>query len=428
MTHHEMANTMADIGMTRAEYGSGSMFQRTSDWRWIAIVEAGYTASGGRKRPTVSGKGCIGGCKKRCPHIGAIKRKLRDKRLELETQKARPTKRTVSIARYSTTWLENIQTKISPSAYTTDKAAVRTIVAAIGAVNLADVTPDDVRRVARYLRERKKSTSTALRYHGSLMRLLKAAAIDGYAVPPNAMLVDNPTAAVNDREAVPPDEAVLALAQIAKRDDGSRWALAFLQGLRQMEALGLTWGQVDLDKGTITVSWQIKSLRYVDRAKPELGFQMPDGYEARHLAGSTHLVRPKSTAGWRVQPLVPWAVNALRAWREVAPGNEHDLVWPGRRHKGTTWPRNPASDRAEWEAIQKAAKIAHETGRPYLVHEIRHGTATLLLELGVPESTRIAIMGHSSIASTRTYEHVDVTMAREALEKVATRLQLTTPD
>ncbi|MCD4535686.1 tyrosine-type recombinase/integrase [Nocardioides sp. cx-169] len=416
---------MADTAMSRAEYGAGSMFQRSSDWRWIGTIEAGYTASGARRRLTVSTKGCTGGCAKRCPHVAAIKRKMRDKKVEVDREGHRQVKRTTSVAKWSEMWLEDIQTKVRPSAYETDRAAVRAIVAAIGAVKLADLTPTDVKAVAKRLRAQKKSTSTALRYHGSLIRMLKAASREGYAIPPNVLLADKPTKAVNDRQAVSFEHSIKALEVIAKRPNGSRWALAFLQGLRQAEALGLTWDQVDLDRGALTISWQVKSLRYVDRADPSAGFQMPDGYEARHLVGATHLVRPKSQAGWRVIPLVPWATSALRVWRDLAP--PHELVWPGRTRRGLTWPRNPASDRDEWEAIQTEAGIAHPTGRLYAVHEIRHGTATLLMELGVPESVRIAIMGHSSIAVTRGYEFVDIEQSRKALEQVAERLALTPP-
>lgn len=418
-----MADTMADRAVTRSEYGTGSLYQRSSDWRWMASFDAGFTESGRRKRTTVSSAGCVGGCKPRCPHVAAIKRKIRDKRLELAERNNRPAKRTVSVARWSEVWLENIQTKVRPSAYETDKAAMKAVVAAIGEVKLADLQPADVRKVAAYLRKRGKSTSTALRYHGSLTRLLKAAAIEGYNIAPNVLLADAPKAAVHDREAIPLPQAVKILTHVSTIPGGSRWALALLQGLRQAEALGLTWEQVDLEEGTLTISWQLKSLRYVDRTDPDAGFQMPDGYEARHLVGATHLVRPKSTAGWRVQPLIPWAANALRKWQDET--TDTGLVWPGRTRKGLTWPRNAASDRAEWDAIQAAVGVEHRNGRPYEVHEARNTTATILMELGVPESVRIAIMGHSNIATTRGYEHVDLTQSRLALERVGERFGLT---
>jgi integrase len=408
-----MATRMATDLMARREYRTGSIYQRASDGRWMGTLEGGFTASGARRRITVSGK-----------TRPDVVRKLRDKRLEVEREGHRNVKRTTSVAKWSELWLESIQPHVRPSAYETDRAATKAIVAAIGAVKLADLTPADVRSVAAYLRKNKKSTSTALRYHGSLTRMLKAASLDGYAIPPNVLLTKAPEAAVNDREAVVTKDVKAAIGILAAEPDSSRWIVAMIQGLRQAEALGLTWEQVDLDAETLTVSWQMKSLRYVDRSDPSMGFLMPDGYEARHLVGSTHLVRPKSKAGWRVMPLVSVVADDLRQWRKVAPVNASDLVWPGRIIRGETWPRNPASDRAEWEAIQKAAGIAHPSGRPYKVHEIRHGTATLLMELGVPESVRIAIMGHSAITTTRGYEHVDLTQQRAALEGVARLLAL----
>lgn len=435
MVDHEMAYTKAYTAeggtMSRRDYGTGSVFQRCEarygcppvvagerpkhdcKGRWFGTVEAGFTANGARRRVTVSAKTKT-----------AAQRRLCDKLAEKAEQGRHSAKRTTSVAKWASSWLESIQPQVRPSAYETDRAAVKAITASIGATKLADLTPDDVRAVARHIRREGGKSSTALRYHGSLMRLLKAAALEGYAIPPNVLLAEAPKKSVHDRSALPMTDVSKVLPVIAQRPDGSRWALALLQGLRQAEALGLTWEQVDLATGTLTVSWQLQSLRYVDPKDPSKGFQVPDGYEVRHLVGAKHLVRPKSAAGWRVQPLVPWAVAALTDWRESAPANEHGLVWPGRTLRGRTWPRNPASDRDEWEAIQEAAAVRHPSGRPYFVHEARNTTATVLMELRVPESVRIAIMGHSNIAVTRGYEHVDLAEARRALEAAAKHLAL----
>lgn len=444
-----MAYTMAYTGsgadveqfndVSRRDYKTGSLFQRCETrfgcpplddqgdrprhackGRWFGTLEAGFTASGTRRRITVSH------AKK-----SVVVRRLRDKRAELEAAGRASVKRTVTVAKWAPEWLAMIETSVRPSAYETDKAAVRWIVKTIGAVKLADLAPAHVRSVAAAVRASGSNSSTALRYHGSLMRMLKAAALDGYNIAPNVLLAEKPTKAVSDRQAIPLADVLTLLRHLTSRRDGvpvvpdsSRWSLAFLQGLRQAEALGLTWDQVDLDAGTLTVSWQAKSLRYRDRTNPAAGFVMPDGYEARHLIGATHLVRPKSAAGWRVMPLIPWAASALTDWQAVAPANPHGLVWPGRVTKAGAWPRNPASDRGQWEAIQETAHIAHPSGRPYHVHEIRHATATLLMALKVPESVRIAIMGHSSIASTHGYEYADIAALRVALEQMGALLEL----
>lgn len=430
-----MADNMADT-MNRRDYGTGSVFQKhdhptcppvdpetkkrpdhTCRGRWMATVDDGFTATGGRRRVTVTGK-----TKK------AVQQKLRDKRVELDRD-GRAARRTVTLAKWAESWLVAIQPHVRPSAYETDKAAVKWIVPTIGHVHLADLTPGHVRALRAAIVADGKSTSTALRYHGSLIRMLKAAALEGYKVPPNALLTEAPKKAVHDRQALPLDDTLAILDYITKRLDGqplmpdsSRWSLAFLQGIRQGEALGLTWEQVGDE--SLTISWQAKSLRYRDRTDPSKGFVVPDGYESRPLIGATHLVRPKSRAGWRVIPLVPWARTALDDWRDAAPDNPHGLLWPGRTTKAGVWPRNPASDREQFEAIQEAVGVAHPSGRPYLVHEIRNTTATLLMELKVPESVRIAIMGHSSITTTHGYEHVDISQQRAALEMVARRLSL----
>lgn len=435
-----MAYTMAYTDVSRRQYSTGSVFQRcearygcppldadkqrpdhSCKARWFGTLEAGFTASGTRRRVTVSGTS-----------KSVVMRRLRDKRLELERDGAANTRRTVTVAKWAQTWLEAIQPHVRPSSYETDRAAVRWITASIGHHKLADLTPETVRAVAVAIRKDGGSSSTALRYHGSLMRMLKAASREGYNLPPNVLLAEKPKAAVNNREPLTLPECLRVLAHIQRRDDdgalllpsASRWSLAMLQGLRQGEALGLTWDEVDLNAGQMTVCWQSQSLRYLDERDPERGFRIPDGYEARHLIGSTHLVRPKSKAGWRTMPLIPWAQTTLREWNEVAPDNEHGLVWPGRTTKAGTWPRNAASDRDEWVAIQQAAKVAHPAGRPYVVHEIRHAVATLLMELKVPESVRIAIIGHSSINSTRTYERVDPDQMRLALAGVGKALEL----
>lgn len=453
MSRHELAYTLAYTSMTRRDNGSGSLFQRCEarygcpplevvgedadgkpirlrpkhvcKGRWFGMVDAGSTKNGDRRRVTVSGA-----------TKGVVQRRLRDKVLEIErlgTTAATTKAKTVS--QYAAEWLEAIETKVSPSALTTDKAAVKKINAAIGSTRLRDLTAGDVRSVAKKIRDGGGSSSTSLRYHGSLMRMLKAATLDGHPISPNVLLAEKPTAAINDKQALERDHYKAALAELVattpdgtpKYPDASRWAVAFLTGMRQKEALGLTWEYVDLEAGTITVAWQTKSLKYVERGNPAAGFVVPDGYEARHLVGAVHLVRPKSKKGWRVVPLVPWAAAALRSWKAVAPENTHGLVWPGPHRRKEWWPRNEAADREQWHAIQAAAGIAHPAKRPYGTHEIRHTTATILLELKVDESIRKAIMGHASIEATQIYETVDRGMALDALSRVGDRLGLPAP-
>jgi integrase len=394
----------------RREWGSGSIYQR-ADGRWFGSIPNGVSKNGTRLRTTVSAK-----------TEREVKKKLRDllRKRELDGQNSRTDART-TVRQYATAWLERTAATSRPKTYVTDKGAVTAwIIPTIGHRRLADLEPDDVRAVSVALRKAGKSTSTMRRYHGVLVRILKAAILDGHPIAPRVLMTEQPDAAVSDRQAMSTAESLLVIAHAVTIPDGSRWVLALLQGMRQGEALGLTWDAVDLDAGTVRIEWQLQSLPYVDKHDRPQGFRVPDGYEVRQLVGAYHLVRPKTRKGFRVIPLVPWATQALREWKATAPASPHGLVWT----TATGAPIDLRDDTKAWRAVQAAAGIEHPAGRPYHVHEIRHGTATLLMELGVPESVRIAIMGHSSIAVTKGYEHASTAEALAALTKVADRLGL----
>ena len=372
-------------------------------------MDQGFTASGARRRPV------------RLARTEAdAKRLLKEMDRAWNRQEEASTRTTVKA--WAATWLAMTEKTARPTSHSADRIAVnRWIVPTIGHRRLGDLTPADVRAVADVVTVAGNSTSTARRYVTTLRIMLAAAVEEGHPVPARVLRVKKPARAVTDRQAIPTPvvlELLAASGELRPVGAGSRWMAAFLEGLRQAEALGLTWPEVGAD--TMAVSWQLKPLPYNVPRDRSSGFRIPDGYEARRLDGALHLVRPKSKAGWRVIPILPVMRTALDQWREHAPDSPHGLVWP--RPDGR--PQTADADADAWRALQKAAGVAHPAGRPYKGHEIRHTTATLLMELGVPESVRIAIMGHSSIATTHGYEHVDTTLAREALAKVAERLQL----
>lgn len=403
----------------RREYGTGSIYQRASDGRWFGSIQIGTSKNGTRVRKTVSAK-----------TEREVKKKLRDLTVKMQAEgKATTADPRTTIKTYATRWLERTAATSRPKTYVTDKGAVEAwIIPTIGHRRLGDLEPEDVRAVAAAVRKgrdgNKRSTSTALRYQGVLLRILKAAVEDGHPIPQRTIAVKKAEKAVNDRRALSAAESLLVIAEALNLPHGSRWVFALLQGMRQGEALGLTWDAVDLDAGTLVIDWQLQSLPYVDKADRSKGFRIPDGYEARQLRGAYHLVRPKTKSGYRVIPLVPWAVHALREWQKIAPDNPWGLVWP----TATGRPVNLRDDTKEWHTLQAKVDVEHPSGRPYHVHEARHATATLLMELGVPESVIIAILGHSSILTSRGYMHASTTEARAALEKVAERLGLSAPE
>jgi integrase len=278
---------------------------------------------------------------------------------------------------------------------------------------------------------RPLSSSTAHRTHVVLMKMLRDAKVEGHDIAERLLVVDAPTAAASTRTAIGSDDARRLLTEAAELDDGSRWVAALLQGMRQGECLGLTWDCVDLDGGTVDVSWQLQAVPFEHGCTHACGkkkpggcparrYRVPDGYEIRPLEGALSLVRPKTAKGQRIVPLVPWMTAALAAWRAAAPSSRHRLVWP--RPDGR--PRLAPDDLDERKALQCMAGVGHPDGRYYHLHEARHTTATLLLEAGIDPEIIKAILGHASIITSRGYQHVSQVLARQAMEAVATRLGL----
>jgi integrase len=68
--------------------------------------------------------------------------------------------------------------------------------------------------------------------------------------------------------------------------------------------------------------------------------------------------------------------------------------------------------------IQKAS------GGKFRCHDLRHTTASLLIQAGVPLYTVGAILGHSSVQTTRRYAHLDTKSMEQAISKLTPSRQI----
>lgn len=419
MTEAVELTTENDPKETRRRYGSGSIMEK--DGKFIGRIDIGWTITGKRRRKVV-----VAPSRKECA------KRIRDEiRKANDANKPTGNPRT-TVKTWCDKWAELTEPKTKPRTWETTSGAIRRwIIPTIGHIRLADLTPTHIRSVAAAQVRAGRSTTTARRTHAVLKTILKAATVEGFDVPARVLMLEAPPVAIHDRGDIERDDALALLDAASTLPESSRWVAALLQGMRQAECLGLTWSCVDLDGSTIDISWQLQSLPYADRAAKT--FSIPSDMEARRLEGAYHLVRPKSEKGKRIIPLVPWMTAALAAWKVIAPTSKHGLVWP--RPNGR--PQNKQLDTRAWVALQDRAQVAKvedapgvdgaKVGRRYHGHEMRHTTATLLLEAGIDTEIIKAIMGHSSIITTRGYQHVNQELARRALVQIASTLRLTLP-
>lgn len=399
--------------MARRDHGTGSIYQRRSDRRWVGTIETGWTASGTRRRVTVTAK-----------TQAEVRRKLRNKRAAVERGETAVGRATVK--QWAEVWLPMKEASLRPKGYNAVRAPVqRWIVPTIGHRRLDALTPGDVRAVAKAQRDAGLKGTTAAATQRTLFNMLRDAILEGHSVPDRVLLTKAPQTVKSDRQAPTIPETVAALQVAATLPHGMRWALALIHGMRQGEVLGATWDQLDPDTGVYSVQWQLQRIPYAHgctdpcggsaRSCPRRRFRLPEGLEARQLHKSWHLTEVKTRAGQREHPLLDSELDALATWRAMAPENPWGLVFPGVH--GT--PADHADDLEEWHAIQGAAGIGHPSGRYYHVHECRNLAATLLRDQGADDLTIMSLLGHTQITTSHGYMQVDAAAKRDALTRVA---------
>jgi len=192
----------------------------------------------------------------------------------------------------------------------------------------------------------------------------------------------------SESRALRPEDAALVLAELSGRRDYALGSLLVDAGLRVSEALGLTWGDVELVEGVLHVRGQLAPLRAGEAPK---------------------IVPPKSRRGERVVPLLPRLQEAL----EALYAGEEDGAFVLRTRRGTPLSRHNAA-RSIREAGERAT-LGHVTP-----HVLRRTTGTALSEARVPEAAAAAMLGHSIEVFHGTYvkAHRDVLerdRARDAL-------------
>jgi len=217
-----------------------------------------------------------------------------------------------------------------------------------------------------------------------------------------ADLVDGPKVERHEIQPFSPEEARTFLAAVRGDRLEALYSVALTMGLRQGEALGLRWEDVDLDTGTMHVRHQLQridgklTLVPLKTARSRRTLALPDSI----------------TFGLREHRLrqLEDAVKAGKRWKGPKPNEDGAHVY-------TTAIGTPLEARnvvRAYTAIVKRAGLPHRR-----FHDLRHSCATLLLVQGVSPRVVMEILGHSQISLTmNTYSHVVPELGREAARRM----------
>lgn len=329
-------------------------------------------------------------------------------------------------------WAEKIlpAKDLKPSTLYQYRAAVRLYLKpTLGGKRLAKLTPADVR--AMHATVVKRAGGRSAQKADRVLRLaLKAAVREGVLAHAVTDRIDPPAHRAQEGTAFGSAVAAHIIATAVEVQGvmwGARWATGFLTGARESEILGLEWDRVDLQRGVMDISWQLNRQQKrhgcgepVDGIHPcgkvrssfcpKAEWDFPPGLEWRPCAGTLVWTTPKTKAGRRLIPIVPTLAEILRQLDRDGP-----LVF----HINGK-PISQEVDQRGWKALLVAAGIPHAKQ-----HSIRHSTATLLLEAGVDAHIVQSVIGHTDIATTRGYQHVNLDMARAAWDNLGALMPVT---
>ena len=371
---------LAKILGRRRGNGEGSIFFR-KDGVWVASL----TRADGRRK-----------------HLYGSTREEVQRKLALALH-ARETG-TLADARGLTTgefldqWLaEVIQPSVRPWTFKGYEVHVRMhLKPAIGRIPLEKLTAIDVQRFVN-LKSQSGLKPKTVRYMLGTLRNALNQAMRWELVSRNvAMLADGPRVEQFEIHPLTPDEARQFLTSIRGDRLEALYSVALTMGLRQGEALGLRWQDVDLDMGYLRISKQLQRIN-----------------------GKLQLVEPKTRRSRRSLAMPATIGAALR--------DHQARQLTERRAAGSRWAETglvfttPIGTGLEGTAITKDfhRKLEHARLPQRRFHDLRHSCATLLLVQGVSPRVVMDVLGHSQIGLTmNTYSHVIPDLRREAAQRM----------
>ncbi|GAY11799.1 site-specific integrase [Pseudonocardia sp. N23] len=394
---------------TRTANGRSSIYLSKSDGSWHGYVTVGVKDNGRIDRRHVRGKTKAEVTKK----VNALER-ARDE------GKVRKPGQSWTVEQWLNHWLDTVVAPpaITENAHAAYDVAVRVhLVPGIGAHRIDRLEPEHLERLYRKMVNNGAKPGRAHQVHRTIRAALNEALRRKHITENPAVIARAPRPDDEEVEPCTVEEVQQILAAANEGRNSARWAVALALGLRQGEALGLQWADVNLDAGTLVVmrsrlrpKWRHGCTSPCGR---KFGGHCPDRLPLRDETSST-----KSRAGRRGMGLPDPLIDLLKTHRKQQE-RERDTacdLWQESGYVFTTplgLPLNPRTDYTEWKRLLVKAGVAERR-----LHDARHTAATVLLLLGVPERAVMSVMGWSSTAMTARYQHVVASVRRDVAIQV----------
>jgi integrase len=376
--------------MGKTAYGEGSIYQR-NDGRWAAQLDMGWR-NGRRQRKLVYG------------------RTRREVQNQLRAALRAKQEGTLRVGSRQTTghflqrWLEDsVKPSVRPATYSMYwHLTTKHLIPNLDRVPLEKLSPEHVQALLRAKTDEGLAPRTVHHLRALLRIALNRAMRWGLVVRNVAALADSPRIERFDVRMLAPAEAKQLLA--AAEDDrlSALYSVALALGLRQGEALGLSWEDVDFEYRRLFVRH---------------GLQRVDG--------ELRLVEPKTRQSRRTVAMPTVVIDAL-LHHKAGQSQERLLAGTRWRETGLVFTSTIGTPIEVGNLRRSFRRLLDKACLPRMrFHDLRHSCASLLLVQGVSARVVMETLGHANISITMdTYTHVMPELQRQAADAMDRLLSL----
>ena len=318
----------------------------------------------------------------------------------------------MTLARWIEIWLQEYSGDKKYSTVKHYKAQCKThITPALGAVRLADLNTPQIQAFYNALQRKGLAPKSVRNIHGILTKCLSTAVRVGY-------LKSNPASAATlpkvIRKEIHPltDQQVQSFLQAANGDEyGVLLKVILFTGLRESEAIGLTWDCIDFKLGTIKVYRQLQK---------------------RPLKDGGFTFSPLKNNKTRTLKPAPFVMKLLEQQRkeQIAHRLMVGELWEGwkseEEHRNALVFTSATGKNLHPQTVYSHyKKLAAEIGVPESrVHDLRHTFAVLSLQNGDDVKTVQSNLGHATAAFTLdVYGHVSEKMKDDSASRMETYIE-----
>lgn len=368
--------------MSRRGPHEGSVYQ-AKDGRWVGVLHLGYE-NGKRQR-----KAYYGATRRE------VQRRLVAAQRDLQTGVA-PSNERLTVETFLGQWIRDATPTLRPRTVERYGQIVTThIVPTLGRVPIARLTPQQVQALLTAKGE-DLAPATVVYIRAVLRRALTQAVRWGIAPRNVAAMVDPPRIIRREIRPLTPDEARRLLDGVRGDRLEALYAVALALGLREGEAFGLGWDDVDFDNATLTVSHALLRMK-----------------------GRLELVEPKTARSRRTIALPRRVVAVLRAHR-ARQLEDRFVAGPGWQEWGLVFATEIGTPLHRSDVLHALHRHLAAADLPTMrFHDLRHACASLLLAQGVHPRVVMETLGHSTIGQTMdTYTHVLPVLQRDAATRM----------